>query len=199
MKEDYLWDKTGKDPEIERLEIALQTFRYRETAPPAIAAKILPFKEKSAQRIFPFAIAAAACIAFAVISLGVWFQILSNKTEVKKELAKTAEPQNNALFSTAETVINTDDLKIKAIEKPKLNEERRVKKINKITFVKSPQKHLKTQNIKARKANIVLTKEEQYAYNQLMLALSITSSKLKLVKDKVEGTNEKTVVRQKGR
>ena len=43
MNEDYLWDKTGEDPEIEKLENALQVFRYKETAPPALPAKALPF------------------------------------------------------------------------------------------------------------------------------------------------------------
>lgn len=33
----------------------------------------------------------------------------------------------------------------------------------------------------------LLTKEERYAYDQLMLALSITSSRLKMVQDKVNG------------
>ncbi len=199
MKEDYLWDKTGKDPEIERLEIALQAFRYRETAPPALPAKVLPFKEKPARKIFPFAIAAAACMAFVAISLGVWFQIFSNQFEVKTELAKSEKSQNEAAFSTTETVIKTGNPEVKVIEKPKQTGERRVKKINKITFVKNPQKESRTQIIKAQKPSGVLTKKEQYAYNQLMLALSITSSKLKLVKDKVEGTDEKTVIREKGR
>jgi hypothetical protein len=48
----------------------------------------------------------------------------------------------------------------------------------------------KDKNIVAKKSDVQLTKEEQYAYDQLMLALSITSSKLKLVKDKVEGFEE---------
>jgi hypothetical protein len=37
------------------------------------------------------------------------------------------------------------------------------------------------------KPAVKLTEEEKYAYNQLMLALSITSSKLKLVEDKIYG------------
>ncbi len=36
MKEDYLWDKTGENHEIERLENALKMFRYKETAPPSL-------------------------------------------------------------------------------------------------------------------------------------------------------------------
>jgi len=199
MKEDYLWDKTGEDPEIERLEIALQAFRYSEAAPPAIAAKVLPFKEKPARRIFPFAIAAAACVTFITISLGVWVQFFSNEIEVKTELAKTEEAKNQTVFSMPEADIKTMDLKVKALEKPKQTDVRQVKKINRIAFVKNLPKETRAQNITVQKQNGVLTKEEQYAYNQLMLALSITSSKLKLVKDKVEGTDEKIIVRQKGR
>ncbi|MDQ6788947.1 MAG: hypothetical protein M3033_19250 [Acidobacteriota bacterium] len=189
MKEDYLWDKTGKDPEIERLEIALQAFRYQETAPPALPAKVIPFKAKPARKIFPFAIAAAACVAFVIIFLSVLFQIFSNRIEVKKELSATVEQRNTAEFPIAETISNSPDLKVKTAEKAKQFHERRIVKINKITSVNYPQKELKTPNIKVQKTNVALTKEEQYAYNQLMLALSITSSKLQLVKDKVEGTN----------
>ena len=36
----------------------------------------------------------------------------------------------------------------------------------------------------------VLTNEEKFAYNQLMLALSITGSKLRLVTDKIENSEE---------
>ena len=43
MKEDYLWDKTGSDPEIEKLENALKAFRYQETAPPELPAKNYSF------------------------------------------------------------------------------------------------------------------------------------------------------------
>lgn len=200
MKEDYLWDKTGNDTEIERLEIALQAFRHTETAPPAIAAKVLPFKEKPARRIFPFAIAAAACVAFVAISLGVWFQILNNKIEDKTDLTKAAQPQNDLVVSTTKAESDTEDfVEIKTSVKPNQPDVRQVKKINKIAFAENPPKKSRAQNIKAQKPSVVLTKEEQFAYDQLMLALSITSSKLKLVKDKVEGAEEKVIVRQEGR
>jgi hypothetical protein len=41
-----------------------------------------------------------------------------------------------------------------------------------------------------------LTAEEKYAYDQLMLALSITGSKLKIVKDKIAGTEDQNAVRE---
>ncbi len=69
MKEDYLWDKTGEDAEIERLENALQTFRCQKNVAPALSAKVLPFRKKPSRKIFSFAMAAAACIVFAAFSL----------------------------------------------------------------------------------------------------------------------------------
>jgi hypothetical protein len=56
----------------------------------------------------------------------------------------------------------------------------------------------RAQNIETKKPE-ALTKEEKYAYDQLMLALSITSSKLKMVKDKVAGVEEKNAVRENER
>ena len=41
-----------------------------------------------------------------------------------------------------------------------------------------------------RTETVALTSEEKYAYGQLMLALSITSSKLKLVKDTINRIEE---------
>jgi hypothetical protein len=199
MKNDYLWDKTGEDPEIERLENALQAYRYKETMPPALPAKVIPFKKESPRKVFPFALATAACLAFGVIALGIWFQILRNNIEVKKDLAETTKPQIDKATSdilpdkkpddlaVKESVIK-DDSKMRKVERLKQSPPQKILKIRKT--VQSPAVRLqenKPQNIKHSKPDVRLTKEEQYAYNQLMIALSFTSSKLKLVKDKVEG------------
>jgi hypothetical protein len=63
MKDDYLWDRSGTpDPEIQRLEAALATFRHERPAPvfPALVAdrrwKFLPL------RLFPAVAAASALI-----------------------------------------------------------------------------------------------------------------------------------------
>src|SRR4028118_1783973 len=96
MKQDYLWDKTGADPEIENLENALAVFRYKETAPPALPAKIIPFKKESPRRSFRFAYAVAACTAFVMIGLGVWFQFSTNETATQESIAQTIEPQSPA-------------------------------------------------------------------------------------------------------
>src|SRR5688500_9810075 len=87
MKEDYLWDKTGSDAEIEKLETALRFFRCEETAPPVIPAKVLPFvKKDSPQRSFTFLRAIAACLALTSISLGVGILISNTKKEIARSV-----------------------------------------------------------------------------------------------------------------
>lgn len=197
MKQDYLWDKTGADPEIENLENALAVFRYKEIAPPALPAKIIPFKKESPRRSFRFAYAIAACTAFVMIGLGVWFQFSTNEIETQENVAQTIEPQIPATIPDAAIVEHKAPIVNSAETSPKTTVEsairisapRAVRK-NKIipAVVRQPEK--RAGNIAAKKSDVQLTKEEQYAYDQLMLALSITSSKLKLVKDKVEGFEE---------
>jgi hypothetical protein len=199
MKEDYLWDKTGEDPEIEKLENALAVFRYKETAPPALPAKVLPFrKEESRQpqrrRIFAYAMAAAACLAFGVIALGVWMQILKNNAEIPANLTETAKteivlPPPEPPVVDGHFVSPVDD-----VENPKRFPARKIAAIRRNIPVKISRKETKTGNVRAAKPSEKLTKEEQYAYDQLMLALSITSSKFRLVKDKIEGIEEKNAV-----
>ena len=42
MNNDYLWDKTGEDAEIESLENLLGGLRFQPTAPPALPAAVAP-------------------------------------------------------------------------------------------------------------------------------------------------------------
>ncbi len=51
----------------------------------------------------------------------------------------------------------------------------------------------KTRKIKNNQF-VKLTEEEKAAYEKLMLALSITSSKLKIVKDKVQNLDDQTAI-----
>ena len=197
MKQDYLWDKTGADPEIESLENALAVFRYKEIAPPALPAKIIPFKKESPRRSFRFAYAIAACTAFLMIGLGVWFQFSTNETATQESVAQTIQPQILETISDIEAVENPAPIVNNAETSPKTKIEstkrisapKAVRKNKIIPAVVRPTEK-RDGNIVAKKSDVQLTEEEQYAYSQLMLALSITSSKLKLVKDKVEGFEE---------
>lgn len=196
MKEDYLWDKTGEDAEIEKLENALQVFRYKETAPPELPAKILPFRtETASRRTFPSVLAAAACLVFGIVALGVWLQILRhNIVETGEDLSKTNETRNEVILPQAATTAKNDDLPIQKVENSKQPAQQKFAEARQDTLTNMRRKEPRAQKIKAVKPPVRLTKEEKYAYDQLMLALSITGSKFKLVKDKVEGIEEKNAV-----
>ncbi len=199
MKEDYLWDKTGKDPEIQRLENALRMFRYEETAPPALPAKSIPFERNTPRKFFRLAFAFAACAAFAVFSLGVWLQISSEKIEVAKDSTETTAPLVSKKVSDEIADEKPDDLPnnlvIKKVEVPRQSAEQKIIKVRKLVPASVRQNKPIAQNIQVEKPTDKLTKDEKYAYDQLMLALSITSSKLKLVEEKIYGVEEtKTIL-----
>ena len=187
MKEDYLWDKTGNDAEIENLENALAVFRYKETAAPALPAKILPFKKEKKQRFLPFAI--AACAALAAISSGIWLHSSNDKTPADS-IGIIAQRDEVAIPN--HSIIQTPDYKnVSKVETHKQFPKEKIFKLKKVVPAIARQNRTVFNNSKpAKPETIRLTKEEKYAYNQLMLALSITGSKLKMVKDKVEGSEE---------
>ncbi len=185
MNEDYLWDKTGDDPEIERLENVLAVFRYQEAEAPVLPlANITPFVEQTPRRRLAFAFAFAA-ISTAVILLSVWFQISGVKVGSEKDLNATVPLQ-----IISET---RDETKINKIDASRLE---RVESVNQssrgnLTSVRRPTALITRQNKTTAKtlANknraVTLTSEEKYAYGQLMLALAITSSKLRIVQDTI--------------
>jgi hypothetical protein len=207
MNEEYLWDKTGEDAEIEKLENALRAFRYKENAPPALPAKIVPFTKQAEKALpqkrgnFRFAFALAACAAFVFFGLSVWTRISSEKfetaktgsSEIKAETPR--EMQNNQEIQ--ENIVSISETN--KIDSPKKSVQPKAVKIKAVAAPKTRSSKLVAKNSEAKKPPVKLTEEEQYAYDQLMLALSITSSKLKIVKDKVEGIEQRTALVSDGK
>jgi len=190
MNEDYLWDKTGEDAEIERLENALIAFRYQENAPPELPRQVLVIEKEMPRRFFRFGFAFAAFAATLVVFFAVWFQFANNKIPVIESVAETNAPKNDSnVVAPAPKVAP-----VKVVDSPK--------HFSRPTFIKTHQSvapairsnKLAARNNKTKEPAETLTAEEKYAYDQLMLALSITSSSLRLVKDKVEGIEGKTAV-----
>lgn len=192
MKENYLWNKTGEDPEIEHLENALRVFRWQENAPPALPAKIIPFEAKSPRRFFRLPFAFAGFAVLTVICLGVWFQFAGGgNTEVAKNAPETTAPQKTETLAKDIQAEKQVDLPVEKFETPKqLVERKQIKVIKTAAPIVRKNNPVVARNINTKKSSEELTKEETYAYNQLMLALSITGSKLKLVQDKVDGVEE---------
>lgn len=180
MKEDYLWDKTGSDPGLEKLENALRAFSYAERAQPVL----VPVEAAPAKRIFgfrfaPVAFALAACMAVALISWSVWMRASNTRALDEQALSiPTADmplPHAPAKPPPPYTVENRPPVPpgpkqiAEVSARPKTRRERVV--LRTIPAESGPK----------------FTKEEIYAYDQLMLALSITSDKLNLVREKVVG------------
>src|SRR4028118_2259390 len=104
MNENYLWDKTGADAEIEDLENALQAFRYQETAAPRLPVKVVPVRNIEHRRRVQFAFAVAACLIFAVVFTGALFQISNNQTATETNLVQTNASEIEVAGSNDSTV-----------------------------------------------------------------------------------------------
>jgi len=202
MKKDYLWDKSGAtDPEIERLENALAMFRYQEAEPPALPAKIVPFERKAPRGFFRWAFPSMAFAALAMIAVGVWFQISSGKIEIANDLPEKkiiAPPVDERNFDEI-SQMPPDDSAIEKVEIPKRTANQKSIKVKKNVPANARRDRTIARNINAGKPSVKLTKDEKYAYDQLMLALSITGSKLKIVEDKIYGAEESKAILENGR
>jgi hypothetical protein len=199
MNEKYLWDKTGEDTEIERLENALKVFRYKESAPPALPAKNVTAKETAAPRRFfdfNFRLAIPSFAAIALIFFVFWFQLSDSRNFSGAETAKTTSPEN------IEQIVSESSLKERGVSTVEISqtplnnhEPKFIKARHTVSDGKAVNKNfarkIRLKNSEPRlNTEPALTEEEKYAYDQLMLALSITSSKLKIVKDKIDGIEE---------
>jgi hypothetical protein len=193
MKEDYLWDKTGEDAEIQGLENALKAFRYTETAPPELPQKVFTVEKKKPRRFFRLGFAFAALAAVVVIFSVVRFQVADGKLPVIATVAEKTEPKSVDKVAD-EKIIQTPD-EITPVRVAQITPHVVVAKIrrNVVAPIARPKKAV-LRNIKAKEPLETLTAEEKYAYDQLMLALSITGSKLKIVKDKIDGIEEQNAV-----
>lgn len=219
MKQDYLWDKSGEDREIAELENALAAFRYKETAPPALPSKILSFQTKTVEKVVVekkrrrFSYAFAACAAAILIAFGVLFQISPDKTAPENDLAQTVSINEESIGENNEdnqTVSAADDetFALENVEvSPQIEVSKRIIKQFENTIARPNAKpnvvkmrhsvskvpganQTFNRNAETENSPAALTDEEKHAYDQLMLALSITSSKLKIVKDKIDGVEE---------
>ncbi len=195
MKEDYLWDKTGEDAEIQGLENALKAFRYQETAPPELPQKVFTVEKAKPRRFFPlFGFGFAALAAVVAVFSVVWFQITDSKIPVIEVIAEKSEPKNENKIAEEkfdEPVQFTPA--VKSVNSPPSAKRNVVRLRQKTVPTVRPEKAILRNPISKEPAE-TLTAEEQYAYDQLMLALSITGSKLRIVQNKIKGIEEQNAV-----
>jgi len=183
MNDEYLWQKTGSDPEIEKLEQKLGVLRYRE-APLSHPAVEMAVETPGVPRwrislAFAFAASLIAAMLVAIV-----FLRTANKNE--SDTVFVASPELE-IPSSPPPAATTDEKKVTPAPAQKVIPQ----------FARSkPGMVIRTQPRPDRRANskypspttVALTEEEKYAYRQLMIALSVSSSKLKIVKDSINGT-----------
>jgi hypothetical protein len=183
MKEDYLWDKTGTDPAIQKLENALSVFQFDESSLQMPVSAHVPAEGR--RRYFRFLsfgfAAAAACLVVAVIS---WVLLGRAFNPDKGPIQEQVLTQLGGTTLEGPPAVDRPDSPVSGEVKPPA----RTAGHN----IKAPGKPVRPVAVTARAkrrlpAAETFTREEIYAYNQLVLALSITSDKLNLVKEKIPG------------
>lgn len=181
MKEDYLWDKTGTDPAIQKLENALSVFQFDESSLQIPVIAPAPVEERRYFKFLSFGFAAAACAGVAVIMWALWFPVSNPNTVPAPEQALTlpADTRSQEIDNKPDVPVIVD-LKAPAPTRAAGHYKKAVQKAVRPVAVTARVK-------KPAPAAQPFTKEEIYAYNRLMLALSITSDKLNLVKEKIPG------------
>jgi len=181
MSDEYLWDKTGNDPDIERLEKALASYHYRETPAPRLPV-IEAVQEKRGPFFFKLsmAFAGAACLVLIAV-LAVWLGMIrrTQTPEVAQTKSVNAPIGDKKYESTPADSIPTKP-SIPAPVKISAPPRRLPKDQIRNTLAK--------RNLK--RGPVQLTKDEQYAYEQLKLALWIAGTKAKVVQDTIDRVDE---------
>lgn len=175
MNDNYLWEKTGEDHEIAKIEEALAVFRYRDGPPPALTINdvVVPRRWKL--------VFAAGAVASLVIAAFVWLQV-SNRVGSNDELVFIHDPTNIPVAVPVVEPAKPSPANPGDAAKPQRNRDNGVA-FTTAALTRKPRSKVQRSKDKIEK----LTAEERYAYQQLMLALSISSSKLRIVKDAVNG------------
>lgn len=182
MKQDYLFDKEGNDAEVEGLEILLSEFRLANNLRPE--SNVIEFSRKSRSAVQTWVFAIAACVVLGTVFIGVWGLIWQGSAEMPLDIPRTEVQQVPAELAD----VRDTKTSLKSQDPPWLPQ-----RVNShaMRISASQQKYAAVDGrISKRYLKPKLTQEEKYAYNQVLLALSITSSKLRLVQDSINGVDQ---------
>ena len=186
MSDQYLFEKQGSDAEIERLESLLAAYRIEPIAPQLNE----PERSVSKPGIFAwFRMGYAVAFAAVVVVLGTAVVTVRYFDRAEREVVaiSPAEPPEADRSFVAPSVIDraaVDD-KIPNNERPTT-----VKKAKQILPAAARRERGVIGSNTVARETPRLTKEEKYAYDQLMVALWITGSKLKVVQDTINRVDD---------
>ena len=177
MNDEYLWQKTGEDPETRRLEDALAVFRYREDDPPAVPIATKPPRTRRWRFALAFAVPAFAAAAVAAV---MWLPITDRSDDYEVTFIYYPEPQ----------ILEQPAVNPPPVIRPSEPAKQPVRRGEVQPTVASLRHRAVTRLHPQRTGTVALTEEERYAYHQLMLALSISSSKLNIVRNTINGVEQ---------
>jgi hypothetical protein len=189
MSDEYLFQKEGSDREIEKLEDLLSVYRIEPAVPKLSRSEFAP-KRNVGFGWFRLSYAVAfATFAFVLVIGGIYLRYLpSPNTEVTAVSAiETPAVDRDVLVSTS---IGSASV---IAPKTSANDEVPVRPTSSGRNVQTVARHRRrtAANSLVAAKTPRLTKEEKYAYDQLMVALWLTGSKLRVVQDTIDRVNDK--------
>jgi hypothetical protein len=187
MSDEYLFEKQGTDAEIEKFEELLSAYRLSPVVPKLARAK----GGKTSGSVFnwfklSYAVAFASLLivcAGAVLSIRYVYQV--NREVTAARPVDTPEIDRMVLTSANSeqaAIDNSPSVAVRVPTVPSAKAPSRVKTI--------PRSHQRSLVAKTIEKTPRLTKEEQYAYDQLKVALWITGSKLRVVQDTIDRVDD---------
>lgn len=197
MKNDYLWDKSGADAEIERLEQTLSVFAFEPRkfqVEPGVAPQAV--RTRTSMRSWlrslrPIVAFSVACFLLAVAvgaGLVAFVGFVADERRGEAVVAPT-QPVGDVVVSheslREESRTNPEALDDRAIVREPVRKRRPAP--FRSAFTRQPR--TTAERRKQSTDKLVVTDEEREAYRQLIFALSLTSSKLRLVNNAVNGVN----------
>jgi len=183
MNETYLFDKTGSDSEIEQLEKLLTVYRIEPVFPAFSRAAAVERKPAlSLQVVFGSALTLAALILWLGIGAAVYLNRtpivaveVKNDPVVEQPVRSIAEP-SNSVVETKSPLSRVERRRRSITPKPAKSAS-----VRKVTKAKTPTSEFAK-----------LTPEERHAYNEVLVALWLTGSKLKVVQDTINRVDDKS-------
>ena len=180
MNEKYLWDRSGGDAEIEKLEDLLATYKFAGgEAPELPATNVIQMARETPRWRFGWIFAASAGLALLILA-GVWLRGGESRPNVATVIEKGADE----VSSPGAAVVPPTDSE----ERPEIRTSVPAVPVSAPRKTTISRASYSTPNrVRPKAVDPALTAEEKYAYGQLMLALSITGSKLRVVRDTIDG------------
>ena len=186
MKSEYLFSKEGSDDEIERMEALLSVYRIEPVAPALQRAAVA--EEHSTRPGFRFLFAYIGVIGSLAVVAIISVMVITWQTGDSVEVSATSPPVVTSPVATVDNLISEYPSGESIMDPPEKNAGTARSTAINAASTRSSRSFSKLQRRVAIAAK--LTAEERYAYEQVKVALFLAGSKLKVVQDTIDRTDD---------